>query len=186
MASDQWDGIQWRRVERAPHYEVSNLGMVRRITPASGATVGKLLRLKTQRKGHLYVNLATEEGPKTYLVHHLVAAAFLPTQPVGTLVLHRDDDKENNTPSNLYYGSYCDNIEDARRNGTFAPGKRKDGKRRSPYATKRKFRPPLPEQVRLVRALVGIKSFKQIEAETGVSKSLAHRIATGEAYSDVI
>lgn len=34
---------------------------------------------------------------------------------------HRDDDKANNDPSNLYWGTHADNMADARANGRFGP-----------------------------------------------------------------
>ena len=58
-----------------------------------------------------------------FLVHRLVAIAFhgLPPFPKA-IVRHLDDNKQNNTPANLMWGTQIDNMEDARRNGTLAIG----------------------------------------------------------------
>ena len=51
-------------------------------------------------------------------VHHLVAEAFICPRPAGMSCLHRDDDKLNNTPDNLYWGTLSQNQKDACRNGS--------------------------------------------------------------------
>lgn len=186
MSAPVWDEEEWRSVGRAPDYDVSNFGRIRRRTPAKGATVGARLKLKVQPKGHLYVILATSDGPKTLLVHHLVAEAFLGPRPCGLLALHRDDDKRNNTPANIYYGTYRNNISDARRNGLFTPGKRKDGMPRvSVKGRKSPNKSPTPEQVREIRRLSDTLSCVRIAAVVGVSKSTVHRVITKEIYTHV-
>ena len=54
---------------------------------------------------------------KMHKVHHLVAEAFICPRPEGLLCLHRDDDKLNNTPENLYWGTQSQNQKDSMRNG---------------------------------------------------------------------
>tara|TARA_B100001094_G_scaffold25018_1_gene20963 strand:- start:691 stop:1170 length:480 start_codon:yes stop_codon:yes gene_type:complete len=54
---------------------------------------------------------------KMHKVHHLVAEAWHGPRPEGLLCLHRDDDKLNNTPENLYWGTQSQNMRDCIRNG---------------------------------------------------------------------
>lgn len=50
-------------------------------------------------------------------VHHLVAEAFICPRPAEMLCLHKDDNKANNTPDNLYWGTAKQNQHDCIRNG---------------------------------------------------------------------
>ena len=43
---------------------------------------------------------------KKFLVHRLVAQAFIPNNEKKEIVKHRDGDNENNDVSNLYWQSY--------------------------------------------------------------------------------
>ena len=60
---------------------------------------------------------AVKLNRKMRKVHHLVAEAFIGPRPEGMLCLHRDDDKLNNTPANLYWGTQKQNQQDCIRNG---------------------------------------------------------------------
>lgn len=52
-------------------------------------------------------------------VHKVVALSFIGEPPEGKpFVLHRDDDKDNNYWTNLYYGDGSDNQRDAVDNGS--------------------------------------------------------------------
>lgn len=59
--------------------------------------------------GHLLFNL----GGKSYLVHRLIAAKFLPApERDNMLVCHKDGNKQNNAANNLYYGTPKQNADD--------------------------------------------------------------------------
>lgn len=51
------------------------------------------------------------------LIHHLVLEAFVGPRPEGMQGLHRDDDRNNNSLSNLYWGTFEDNARDKNLNG---------------------------------------------------------------------
>lgn len=74
-------------------YEVSNLGRVRRN--------GKILKLTKNAKGYLMLNLCKNGIVRKFLVHRLVALAFLPNPQNLPMINHKDEDKTNNTVSNL-------------------------------------------------------------------------------------
>lgn len=96
-------------------YEVSNYGNVRSL-PRRG-TIGGILTPQKNKKGYLNVRLYKNGKWKTFPIHRLVAAAFLPPSDLSQ-VNHKDEDKTNNfvwvnddgtvdeTKSNL---EYCTN-----------------------------------------------------------------------------
>ena len=74
MPQEQWKPV--RGFEGA--YEVSDLGRVRRATPACGATVGKVLKPFVNSRGYVRVNLYRNRKGISTFVHRLVAEAFIP------------------------------------------------------------------------------------------------------------
>jgi len=55
-------------------------------------------------------------------VHHLVLNAWRGERPEDSYACHRDDNKQNNNLSNLYWGTIKDNMVDKRKNGRIARG----------------------------------------------------------------
>lgn len=117
----------WLPLTRVAGYEVSDLGGVRsliRRVPygTAGATkrvVGKVIKPfwvsnNDGRQGHLAVELGQRRRVK---VHHLVLETFVGPRPLGLIGLHKDDDSNNNSVGNLYWGTYSQNSLDAYRNG---------------------------------------------------------------------
>lgn len=64
---------------------------------------GRFLKNRTYPNGYKYVSLGT--NTKTYLVHRLVAQAFLENPNNFKEINHKDEDKSNNDISNL---EWCD------------------------------------------------------------------------------
>ena len=72
----------WKLIPDWPEYEVSSLGNVKRIVPAQGAKVGRILRPSIYPKtGYKYVMLQHRKHGKHMLIHRLVALAFLGKPP---------------------------------------------------------------------------------------------------------
>ncbi len=118
----------WKQVDGHPDYEVSNLGRVRSNKKATPL----IMRTRTDRYGHHKLEL---DG-KTRKVHQLVAYAFIPMHnqhestceqkkgyavclcpPVPQCIRHLSDDKNDNSVSNLAWGTYSENLTDAYVNG---------------------------------------------------------------------
>lgn len=96
---------QWRTVEAASGYEVSDRGNVKAIS-------GKCLTLTpNQYSGYISVSLVTgSRSTITRSVHRLVALAFLPDPESGqTHVNHIDHNRSNNVVSNLEWASPAEN-----------------------------------------------------------------------------
>lgn len=106
-------------------YEVSNLGRVRSLDRwvnhnSKGDKKyrkGRVLKPAPNKKGYLMVVLCKDGKMKTYLVHRLVAEAFIPNPQSLPQVNHKDEDKTNNfvcmsniEESNLEWCTYEYNI----------------------------------------------------------------------------
>ena len=79
---------------------------------------GKYLKPDVLATGRLQVTLYSRGKPTRYLVHRLVAMAYLPNPKSLPVVRHLDDNPLNNTPVNLAWGTYQDNTNDSVSNGT--------------------------------------------------------------------
>lgn len=113
---------EWRPVPGHEAYEVSDRGRVRRVMPCGGATPGRILKA-WQTLGYLYVGLWTANTQTRVAVHRLVATAFLPAPAAGCYqVAHRDGDRQNNVPANLYWATPTENAADRHSHGTDAVG----------------------------------------------------------------
>ena len=107
------EGIGYARVKNYPNYIVTTVGDVIsffRRTP-------RVLHQTPTNKGHLYVDISDGESSKRFLVHRLIADAFLPNPNNSPVVRHLNDDPQDNNLDNLRWGSFKDNREDMVRNG---------------------------------------------------------------------
>lgn len=108
-------------------YEVSNLGNVKslgRVVPYSDGRIrtytGKLLnpsekgKRENAEKGYLEVRLTDDNKiSKNYVVHRLVATAFIPNPENKPTVNHIDGNKHNNNVDNLEWATYSENNQHA-------------------------------------------------------------------------
>ena len=92
---------QWKPVEGFENYEVSNLGRVKSLWYGKE----KILKPVKNKYGYLRVGLCRNGQCKMFLVHRIVAEAFLPN-PMGLPEInHRNEDKTNNCVSNIEWCS---------------------------------------------------------------------------------
>ena len=104
-------------------YEVSNLGRVRSLDRdcvqvfhngrvQSRRIKGCILRFETNNTGYLAVQLLNSGKRKRFLVHRLVAEAFVPNPNNLPEVNHKDECKTNNCADNLEWcnGKYNSNF----------------------------------------------------------------------------
>lgn len=105
-------------------YEVSDTGRVRSLDRVVRGRDGGLRHIRgatlkptTKRRGHLAVSLHDDGRKSNRLVHQLVLEAFAGPRPAKCVTLHADDNPQNNSISNLAWGSHSDNMVDRVRNG---------------------------------------------------------------------
>lgn len=113
-------------------YEVSDHGRVlslpfERSNPLTGGVSvypARILKTARDKSGHHHLTLQIDCVKRNHFLHHLVARAFLGPIPDGLQTLHVDDDKERNTPVNLYYGTPKNNGQDTVKHGRSRWGRR--------------------------------------------------------------
>lgn len=99
------------------YYQISNLGRVRSVDRyiynvsnfgdnKISFYKGKILRPSKRRKGYLGISLTKKNKQRSFLIHRLVAQAFIPNSNNLPQVNHIDEDKTNNQVCNL---EWCDN-----------------------------------------------------------------------------
>jgi hypothetical protein len=98
----------WRPIPSWPNYEASSLGRIR------NARTLRVLTPFLDRDRRYAVELP---GRSKRRVHLLVAETFHGPRPEGLLTRHLNDDRLDNRPENLAYGTKFDNWQDAVANG---------------------------------------------------------------------
>ena len=117
-----YDGITY------DNYEVSNLGRVRSLNYKSTGEM-KILKYGTDKNGYLKVNLSKNGRVRTIKVHRLVALLFVPnSDETKTEVNHIDENKENNSATNLEWCNRKENINHGTRTERQAKSKGKSVK----------------------------------------------------------
>ena len=130
-------------------YEVSSYGRVKSLDKYDSMNRflrGRILRLFTDGLGYLRAQLYSNSKRKSFLVHRLVAQAFIPNPDNLPQVNHRDENPSNDNVDNLEwcdgkynvnYGTRIDRIRDIRlKNGTYT-GLSKEEYRKKRYQEKK-------------------------------------------------
>ena len=131
LGGDENEVEEWRSVKGYEgYYEVSNRGFVRRLERIVERSDGKpysvtmcLLNRINNADGYFTVGLTNGEVRKTHLVHRLVAEAFIPNPENLPQVNHKDEDKHNNSVSNLEWCTLIYNMNYGTRNERMAKAK---------------------------------------------------------------
>lgn len=101
-------------------YQVSNLGRVRSVDRwVNGNHIncdfqfvkGKLRKLRKNKNGYWIVILRKNSSHKGFLVHRLVAEAFIPNPNSLPYINHKDENPENSVVDNLEWCTALYNLE---------------------------------------------------------------------------
>lgn len=97
---------EWKIIEGYPNYQISNYGNVKSLNFGKE----KILKQKMDRNGYFLVGLSKEGKKKHYLVHRIVASAFIPNPNNLPIINHIDEVKTNNCANNLEWCTQKYNI----------------------------------------------------------------------------
>lgn len=81
-------------------YQVSNLGRIKSLN-YNHTKKEKIMSLENNKSGYLRVALHLRKKQRHYLVHRLVAEAFIPNPNNYACINHKDENKQNNNIDNL-------------------------------------------------------------------------------------
>jgi hypothetical protein len=117
-------------------YKVSNQGRIKSIERYIKHSDGRkpqyhkelIRKPQLSNKGYLNIRLSKENKLKSYLVHKLVAEAFIPNTDNKQQVNHKDGNKENNNDWNLEWVTNSENQIHALKFGLKIPFTRKVAK----------------------------------------------------------
>ena len=92
-------------------YEVSNFGRIKTLSRyiRNRKMPEKIKKLEKDRYGYLRIELSKNKIRKKYLVHRLVAQAFIPNNNNLPCINHKDENKSNNIVNNLEWCDYLYN-----------------------------------------------------------------------------
>lgn len=99
---------EWKVIENATNYEVSNYGQVR------NKNTNKILK-QTLINGYFAIGLCINNNKTTAFLHRLVAIRFLVCPDETFVVNHKDGVKTNNNVDNLEWISQSENVKHAYR-----------------------------------------------------------------------
>lgn len=156
------------RIKGYENYEVTSTGEVVNIK------TGRVLKPQ-KRNGYLRVELSKNGKRKNFLIHRLVAEAFIPNPDNLPCINHKDEDKTNNTVSNLEYCTYEYNINYGTRN------KRVSKKLTGVYNTKNN---KTVLQLRMDGSLVRVwPSTIEVQRQLGYSHGNINQCCRGKRHS---
>lgn len=118
---------QWKAIPGFKHYEISNLGRVRKISylrtwVCKNIGYHQLQLFETDGCGQRRVGSNDKGKAKKMTLHRLLAEAFVPNPHELPCVNHKDGNKLNNAIDNLEWCSYSDNLKHAYQSGLRKPG----------------------------------------------------------------
>lgn len=138
---------------------------------------GKNIRKRIGPNGYFQINLYINGKCKTFMLHRLVANAFIPNPNNLPCVNHIDGNKLNNQLSNLEWVTHKDNMRHAFRTGLVRPATGKETKHGRFTEDDIKYIRELREQG---------KSQYQIASIYNVTRGAIQQILEGKTYSWVV
>jgi len=105
MENETWKPIQ--NYENL--YKISNIGRVMSLIKRWPSRKNYILKHNKTTTGYHQVHLYKNKKRKSFLVHRLVAIAFLSNCPVGYETNHKDGNKDNNKIENLEWITSSEN-----------------------------------------------------------------------------
>ena len=168
----------WYPVPGFTSYEISSHLRLRsyHLGPQRRSRAPRIIQIHKDDRGYGKLILWKDKKYHNLYLHRVVAELAFGPCPAGQYVRHLDDDKSNNWPSNLAYGSGVDNMSDAKRNDRMNPAKGED-------AGNSRLTETCVKAIRYLHAL-GIDRVC-LGACFGLSTAGLRNVITGERWSHV-
>ena len=90
-------------------YQVSTLGRIHsldRVDSAGNRRLGKIMKPTVKKYGYYSISLTMGDKKREYLVHRLVAKAFIENKDGYPIINHKDENPSNNCVDNLEWCTY--------------------------------------------------------------------------------
>jgi hypothetical protein len=116
--------IRYVNVPSFPGYRVGTDGSVWSINGRYCVKKWRKLKPWKTYNGYLQLMLYSERKPIVFSVHRLILLSFVGPCPEGMECLHLNNDKQDNRPSNLKWGSQKQNMEQRQQEGGYAIGEK--------------------------------------------------------------
>lgn len=136
---------------------------------------GRFLALIKINHGYYAARVHNEEGSKMFLIHRLLASAFIPNPENKPCVNHKNGKKLENFLENLEWCSYQENIQHAISMGLIPP--KEKGKPRKARLTKDQVLEIKNNPDRLTQA--------QLAEKLGVLKQVVYGVCQGRTYKNI-
>lgn len=170
--------IEWKDIAGYEGlYQVSNTGRIRRLRASTVYPALYVLTLKFCGKGkYSCVILCADNVKKHWLVHRLVALAFLGPPPfLGAVINHLNGIRQDNRPENLEWTTHTGNALHAFANGLKIP---------TNVAGERNPRAKLTvSDVKAILSLKGIEGSRKLANRYRVSRSTIQFIHQGKRWA---
>lgn len=177
----------WKPIVGYPWYEVSNKGRVKALSKTIQSIRSDTGTVYTKNWPERILSYADTDYPrvtlthetkpsKEFLVHRLVARAFLGKAPKGKKhVLHKDDNPTNNISDNLKWGSHQDNMDD------------KVARNRAPRGSNNRSAILIESEVRTIKRQLALGCRNvDIAAHFGISSSIVSEIKCNKTWSHIV
>jgi hypothetical protein len=96
-----WKKINFENLNFSNDYEISSLGNIRNFKTK------RILKINNKKDGYSNICL----NGKTFVVHRLVAIAFIPNNDKKRTVNHINGNKHDNYVGNLEWATYSENLK---------------------------------------------------------------------------
>jgi len=106
----------WKSIKGFEKYEVSNHGRIKNVKR------GTIRKARLNWNGYFDLRLYSEKSERSFLVHRLVAIAFIPNPHLKNQVNHIDSNKQNNNVENLEWVTEQENTAHAVKNNLYPLG----------------------------------------------------------------
>lgn len=160
------DGVDFQHLDSIPEFAVSSDGRAWTLRPPRSAPQGwsgwRVLHVTINRDGYHLVGVFIDGKWKTRSLYRLVLEGFVGPCPDGMECLHGPNGKDDNSVSNVRWGTRAENMRDCVRSGTNA-------------------RKLTREQVAELRAKASAGAdYGTLATEYGVSRNYVGQVARGE------